>query len=236
MAADEIDYVIEGDFSPMLIITLDPGEAVQAEAGSMVMMDPDIEMSTQMPGGFLGSILRKVSGETFFMTFFSNDGRGRRTVSFASPMPGQIRPLDLAAEGGAFYCQRRAYLASAKGIGITIALTRRLTSGLFGGEGLILQKLEGEGWAFLAAGGTMVERVLQAGERISVSTGHLVGFSASCDYSITVQRGIKNMLFGGEGLFVTHVTGPGKVIVQTQPIADLALSLHALVPKERRDE
>lgn len=232
MAADEIDYTIEGDFSPMLTVTLDPGEAVQAEAGSMVMMEPDIEMSTGMPGGFLGSILRKVSGETFFMTFFSNTGRSRRSVCFASPMPGQIRALDLAAEGGAFFCQRRAYLASAKGIGITIALTRRLTSGLFGGEGLILQKLEGDGWAFLAAGGTLVERVLQAGERVSVSTGHLVGFSASCDYDISFQRGVKNLLFGGEGLFVTHVIGPGKVIVQTQPIADLALALHALAPKE----
>jgi uncharacterized protein (TIGR00266 family) len=236
MAADEIDYTIEGDFSPMLTVTLDPGEAVQAEAGTMVMMEPDIEMSTEMPGGFFGSIVRKVSGETFFMTFFTNTGRTRRSVSFASPMPGQIRPLDLAAEGGAFYCQRRAYLASAKGIGISIALTKRLSSGLFGGEGLILQKLEGDGWAFLAAGGTLVERTLQANERISVSTGSLVGFSATCDYDIAIQRGIKNMLFGGEGLFVTHVTGPGKVIVQTQPIADLALALHALVPKERRAE
>lgn len=232
MAADEIDYTIEGDFSPMLTVTLDPGEAVQAEAGTMVMMEPDIEMSTEMPGGFFGSILRKVSGETFFMTFFTNTGRTRRSVSFASPMPGQIRALDLAAEGGAFYCQRRSYLASAKGIGITIALTKRLTSGLFGGEGLILQKLEGDGWAFLAAGGTLVERTLGEGERISVSTGSLVGFSAGCDYDISVQRGIKNLLFGGEGLFVTHVTGPGKIIVQTQPIADLALALHALVPKE----
>ncbi len=236
MAADVIDYTIEGDFSPMLTITLDPGEAVQAEAGTMVMMEPDIEMSTGMPGGFLGSILRKVSGETFFMTFFSNTGCARRSVSFASPMPGQIRPLDLAAEGGAFYCQRRSYLASANGIGITIALTRRLTSGLFGGEGLILQKLEGDGWAFLAAGGTLVERTLAAGETVSVSTGCLVGFSATCDYAITIQRGIKNMLFGGEGLFVTQVTGPGRVIVQTQPIADLALALHALVPKESRGE
>ncbi len=232
MAADEIDYTIEGDFSPMLTVTLDPGEAVQAEAGTMVMMEPEIEMSTEMPGGFFGSILRKVSGETFFMTFFTNTGRGRRTVSFASPMPGQIRPLDLGAEGGAFYCQRRAYLASAKGIGISVALTKRLTSGLFGGEGLILQKLEGDGWAFLAAGGTLVERTLGPGDRIAVSTGSLVGFSATCDYDIAFQRGIRNLLFGGEGLFVTYVTGPGKVIVQTQPIADLALALHALVPKE----
>lgn len=234
--ADEIDYEIEGDFSPMLTITLDPGEAVQAEAGAMVMMEPDITMSTEMPGGFFGSVLRKVSGETFFMTFFTNEGSKRRRVSFASPMPGQIRPLDLAAQGGAFYCQRRAYLASARGIEITVALTKRLTSGLFGGEGLILQKLEGDGWAFLGAGGTLIERDLAAGETLTVDTGCLVGFSATCDYDIAFQRGIKNMVFGGEGLFVTHISGPGKVIVQTQPIAELALALHALVPQERRRE
>ncbi|MFX4220476.1 MAG: TIGR00266 family protein [Thalassobaculum sp.] len=234
--ADEIDYEIEGDFSPMLTITLDPGEAVQAEAGAMVMMEPDITMSTEMPGGFFGSVLRKVSGETFFMTFFTNEGSKRRRVSFASPMPGQIRPLDLAAQGGAFYCQRRAYLASARGIEITVALTKRLTSGLFGGEGLILQKLEGDGWAFLGAGGTLIERDLAAGETLTVDTGCLVGFSATCDYDIALQRGIKNMVFGGEGLFVTHISGPGKVIVQTQPIAELALALHALVPQERRGE
>lgn len=234
--ADDIDYEIEGDFSPMLTITLDPGEAVQAEAGAMVMMEPDVTMSTEMPGGFFGSVLRKVSGETFFMTFFTNEGSQRRRVSFASPMPGQIRPLDLAAQGGAFYCQRRAYLASARGIEITVALTKRLTSGLFGGEGLILQKLEGDGWAFLGAGGTLIERDLAAGETLTVDTGCLVGFSATCDYDIAFQRGIKNMVFGGEGLFVTHISGPGKVIVQTQPIAELALALHALVPQDKRGE
>ncbi|WPZ36075.1 TIGR00266 family protein [Thalassobaculum sp. OXR-137] len=232
--ADEIDYEIEGDFSPMLTITLDPGEAVQAEAGAMVMMEPDITMSTEMPGGFFGSVLRKVSGETFFMTFFTNEGRQRRRVSFASPMPGQIRPLDLAKQGGAFYCQRRAYLASARGIEITVALTKRLSSGLFGGEGLILQKLEGDGWAFLGAGGTLIERQLAKGETLTVDTGCLVGFSATCDYDIAFQRGIKNLVFGGEGLFVTHISGPGTVIIQTQPIAELALALHDLVPKEQR--
>lgn len=234
--ADDIDYEIEGDFSPMLTITLDPGEAVQAEAGAMVLMEPDVTMSTEMPGGFFGSVLRKVSGETFFMTFFTNEGNERRRVSFASPMPGQIRPLDLAAQGGAFYCQRRAYLASARGIEITVALTKRLTSGLFGGEGLILQKLEGDGWAFLGAGGTLIERDLAAGETLTVDTGCLVGFSATCDYDIAFQRGIKNMVFGGEGLFVTHISGPGKVIVQTQPIAELALALHALVPQDKRGD
>src|SRR3546814_18007619 len=134
----------------MLSINLDPGGAVQAEAGSMVMMQPDIGMSTEMPGGFFGSILRKVSGETFFMTFFTNTGRERRTVCFASPMPGQLHALHLAAEGGAFFCHRRSYLARATGLGNTIALTRSLLSGLFGGAGCILQKMEGDGWAFMA--------------------------------------------------------------------------------------
>lgn len=234
--ADDIDYTIEGDFSPMLTVTLDPGEAVQAEAGAMVMMEPDIEMSTEMPGGFLGSIVRKAAGESFFMTFFTNTGSARRRVSFAAAMPGQVRPIDLGAEGGAFLCQRRSYLASAKGIEVSVALTKRLSSGLFGGEGLILQKLEGDGWAFVAAGGTLIERQLGAGERLTVDTGCLVGFSAGCDYDIAFQRGVKNLLFGGEGVFVTHISGPGRVILQTQPIAELALALHTLVPKSERGE
>ena len=234
--ADEIDYTIEGDFSPMLTITLDPGEAVQAEAGAMVMMEPDVEMTTEMPGGFLGSLVRKVAGETFFMTFFTNTGPDRRRVCFAATMPGQIRPIDLGAEGGAFLCQRRSYLASAKGIDVSVALTKRLSSGLFGGEGLILQKLQGDGWGFVAAGGTLIERELGPGERLTVDTGCLVGFSASCDYDIALQRGVKNLLFGGEGLFVTHMTGPGRVIIQTQPIAELALALHTLVPRRERGE
>ena len=236
MSADVIDHVIEGDFSPMLTITLDPGEAVQAEAWTMVLMDPDIEMTTEMPGGFFGAIMLKVSGESLFLTFFANTVSRRQDVSFASPMPGQIKAVDLKAEGGEFFCKRRAYLASARGVNVTIALTKRLTSGLLGGEGLILQKLEGDGMCFIAAGGTLVERVLRAGEKVTVATGSFVGFSASCDYYISFQRGIRNMVFGGEGLFVTHVTGPGRIMVQTQPIAELALALHALVPKESRDE
>jgi len=236
MAADEIDYQIEGDFSPMLTIILDPGEAVQAEAGAMVMMEPDIEMSTELPGGFFGAIKRSLGGESLFMTFFTNEGKTRRSVSFASPMPGQIRPIDLANQPDGFYCQRRAYLASARGIDVSVALTKRLTSGLFGGEGLILQKLSGDGYGFVAAGGTLVERQLAAGETLTVDTGCLVGFSGSCDYSIAFQRGIRNMVFGGEGLFVTHVTGPGTVIVQTQPIAELALAMHSLIPAREKGD
>jgi uncharacterized protein (TIGR00266 family) len=231
MAADEIDYWIEGDASPMLTIRLDPGEAVQAEVGTMVMMDPGIEMSTEMPGGLMSSLFRKISGETFFMTFFTNTDDTPRTVSFASPMPGQIRPIDLSQTDGVFFCQRDAYLCSARGVGISIALTKRLSSGLFGGEGLILQKLEGDGMVFLGAGGTIIERTLEAGQTLTIDTGCLVGFSGSCDYDIRFQRGVKNLLFGGEGLFLTEVTGPGIVIIQTQPIAELAMSLHRLMPK-----
>jgi uncharacterized protein (TIGR00266 family) len=230
MAADVIDYAIEGDHSPMLTITLDPGEAVQAEAGTMVMMDQDIEMSTEMPGGLLGGLFRKVSGETFFMTFFTNQGDGRSTVSFASPMPGQIKPIDLTQVGGSFLCQRDAYLCSARGVDISIALTKRLSSGLFGGEGLILQKLEGDGMAFVAAGGTLIERTLAAGESLTIDTGCLVGFSGDCDYEMIFQKGIKNLIFGGEGMFLTRVTGPGIAIVQTQPIAELAMALRRLMP------
>ena len=236
MSADVIDYEIIGDFSPMLTVTLDPGEAVQAEAGTMIMMDPDVEMSTEMPGGFFGAIMHRVGGESLFLTFFTNTGSERRSACFAAPMTGQIKPLDLSDEGGVFYCRRRAYLASARGVDVTVALTKRLTSGLFGGEGLILQKLEGDGMAFVAAGGTLVERTLGEGERVTVDTGSLVGFSATCDYDIAFQRGIRNLVFGGEGLFVTHVTGPGKIIVQTQPIAELALALHALVPSSEKGD
>ncbi|MDA1309885.1 MAG: TIGR00266 family protein [Proteobacteria bacterium] len=232
MASDEIDYRIEGDASPLLTIDLDPGEAVQAEAGTMVMMDPGIEMSTEMPGGMMAGLFRKFSGETFFMPFFSNTADDVRSVSFASPMPGQIKAIDLSKTGGVFFCQRDAYLCSARGVGISIALTKRLTSGLFGGEGLILQKLEGDGMAFLGAGGTLIERSLGAGETLTVDTGCLVGFSGSCDYDIRFQRGVKNLLFGGEGLFLTEVTGPGTLIIQTQPIAELALALKRLMPKD----
>ena len=232
MAADDIEYRIEGDASPLLTIILDPGEAVQAEAGTMVMMDPGIEMLTEMPGGLMGGLFRKFSGETFFMPFFSNTADEKRSVSFASPMPGQIKAIDLLANGELFFCQRDAYLCSAKGVGISIALTKRLTSGLFGGEGLILQKLEGDGLAFLGAGGTLIERTLGAGETLTVDTGCLVGFSGTCDYDIRFQRGVKNLLFGGEGLFLTEVTGPGTLIIQTQPIAELAMALKRLMPPD----
>lgn len=235
MAADVIDYRIEGDHAPLLTVTLDPGEAVQAEAGSMVMMEDGVVMKTEMSGGLISSLFRKVSGETFFMTFFVNEAKTRRDVAFAGAMPGQIRPIDLKAAGGAFYCQRDAYLCSAKGVAISIALTKKLTAGFFGGEGLILQKLEGDGLAFLNAGGTLVERTLGPGETLTVDTGCLVGFSGGVSYEITFQKGVKNLLFGGEGIFLTRVTGPGQVILQTQPIAELALALYRLMPKEKGD-
>lgn len=231
MAADVIDYRIEGDHAPLLTVTLDPGEAVQAEAGAMVMMDQGIRMTTELSGGLLGGLFRKLSGESLFLTYFINDASERQDVCFAGSMPGQIRPIDLTQTGGEFFCQRDAYLCSARGVDVSIALTKRLGAGFFGGEGLILQKLEGDGLAFLNAGGTLVERELAAGQSVVVDTGSLVGFSGSCDYDIRFQKGIRNLVFGGEGLFVTHVTGPGLIIVQTQPIAELAMSLARLMPK-----
>ncbi|MBO6560301.1 MAG: TIGR00266 family protein [Nisaea sp.] len=234
MAADVIDYRIEGDHAPLLTVTLDPGEAVQAEAGAMVMMDQGIRMTTELTGGLLGGLFRKFSGESLFLTYFINEADERQDVCFAGSMPGQIRPIDLSKNGGLFYCQRDAYLCSARGVDVSIALTRKLGAGFFGGEGLILQKLEGDGFAFLNAGGTLVERELGEGQRITVDTGCLVGFSGTCDYDIAFQKGIRNLVFGGEGIFVTHVTGPGHVIVQTQPIAELAMSLARLMPKEEK--
>ena len=230
--ADQIDYEISGDYSPMLTVILDPEEAVQAEAGALMMMDAGIKMTTEMSGGFFGGLMRKVSGESFFMPFFTNETDDRRKVCFASPMPGQIRALDLTDVGGEFLLQRDAYLCSAKGVEVSIALTKRLSSGLFGGEGLVLQKLKGDGLAFLGAGGSLLERDLGPGEQLMVDTGCLVGFSASCDYEITFQKGLKNLLFGGEGIFLTRVTGPGKVFIQTQPVAELAMALARYMPFE----
>ncbi|OFX14685.1 MAG: TIGR00266 family protein [Alphaproteobacteria bacterium RIFOXYD12_FULL_60_8] len=230
MCADKIDYVIEGDYSPMLTITLDPGEAVQAEAGAVVMMEDGVAMQTEMAGGLLGGLMRKVSGENFFMPYFTNQASSPKRVSFASSMPGQVVPVNLTDHGGVFLCQRDAYLCSAKGIEISIALTKKLSSGLFGGEGLVLQELKGDGLAFLSAGGTLVQRDLRAGESLTVGTGCVVGFAKSCDYSITFQKGVKNLIFGGEGLFLTKLTGPGRVIIQTQPVAQLALALSKYMP------
>lgn len=183
-----------------VVITLDPGETVQAEAGSMMYMEENIEMNSEMQGGLLGGIKRKLGGESLFVTTSTNNGSGIKTVSFAAPYPGKILPVNLA-ETGTIICQRDAYLCSSLGINISVTFTRRLGAGFFGGEGFILQKLSGDGYAFIHAGGTVIEHELDASESIKVDTGCLVAITESVSYDIEMVKGIKTMLFGGEGLF-----------------------------------
>lgn len=235
MGADIIDYRILGDDMQAVVITLDPGEAVVAEAGAMLYMDPDIEMATQLSmktgpgGGVFGKLFeagkRVVTGESFFITYFANEGRVRRDCAFAAPYPGRVVPLELAEHGGQIVCQKDSFLCAARGVEIGIALQRKLGVGLFGGEGFILQKLtapSGNGQAFLHAGGTIIERELARGETLRVDTGCLVAMEKTVSYDIQFVKGIKNKLFGGEGLFYAALSGPGKVWVQTLPFSRLA--------------
>ncbi|MCP4550005.1 MAG: TIGR00266 family protein [bacterium] len=217
----EIDYVIKGDDMQAVVVTLDPNEAVHAEAGAMLYMEDGITMETSTEGGLLKGLKRAIVGESFFITTFEHKGRGRSDVAFAAPYPGKIIPIDLEKEG-TYLCQKDAYLCSAWGIDISIALTKKLGSGLFGGEGFILQKLSGDGLAFVHAGGTVLERTLAPGESLRVDTGCLVAFQESVDYDIQFVGGFKNTLFGGEGLFFAVLRGPGKVYLQTLPFSRLA--------------
>lgn len=241
MNAHEIDYEIHGEEMQYVSVELDPMEAVVAEAGSFMMMDPNIRMETifgdgsQKDTGVLGKIFsagkRILTGESLFMTAFYNDGQVKRSVSFASPYPGKIVPIDLSEKGGKFICQKDAFLCAAKGVSVGIEFSKRLGRGFFGGEGFIMQKLEGDGMAFVHAGGTMARRELQAGEKLRVDTGCLVGFSQTVDYDIEFIGGIRNTLFGGEGLFFATLTGPGVVYIQSLPFSRLADRIWAAAPK-----
>lgn len=219
--ADVLDYRIHGDDLQMVEIGLDPGEGVRAEAGMMMFMEDGIEMQTS--AGSLGKGLKRMlTGESFFVTTFTNNGRAKTRLGFAAPYPGKIIPLDLKEMGGSFLCQRDAFLCAAQGIGIEIAFTKKIGAGLFGGEGFILQRLTGDGMSFLHAGGTILERKLAAGESLRVDTGCLVAFAPSVDYDIQFIGGFKNALFGGEGLFLARLTGPGLVYLQSLPFSRLA--------------
>jgi len=233
-SAHEIDYEIHGNEMQFVEITLDPGEACVAEAGAFFYMDPGIRMETifgdgsakSSGGDLFGKLLsagkRVLTGESLFMTVFDNGGSGQQKVAFASPYPGKIVPLDLRQLGGRMICQKDAFLCAAKGVSVGIAFSKRLGAGLFGGEGFILQKLEGDGLAFVHACGTIHERTLAAGETLRVDTGCLVAFESGIQYDIQMVRGVKTFLFGGEGLFFATVTGPGKVWMQSLPFARLA--------------
>lgn len=243
MAADIIDYRIVGDDMQGVIITLDPGEAVFAEAGGMMYMEDGIQMATTLDpnnqgGGLFGKLLgagkRLLSGESFFITLFGNSAAVRRDVAFATPTPGKIFVADLQQWGGEMIAQKDAFLCAARGIDLDIAFTRKLGAGFFGGEGFILQRLRGDGLAFLSASGTLIERDLRPGESLRVDTGCLVAFQSSVNYDIEMVRGIKNMVFGGEGMFYVKLTGPGRVILQTLPFSRLAARVIAHAPPMQR--
>jgi uncharacterized protein (TIGR00266 family) len=241
MTAHEIDYKIHGEEMQYVEIGLDPQEGVVAEAGSFMMMDDGIKMETIFgdgtanDSGIFGKILgagkRILTGESLFMTVFYNTLSGKRNVSFASPYPGKIIPLDLTEYRGKFICQKDAFLCAAKGVSIGIEFSKRLGRGLFGGEGFIMQKLEGDGLAFVHAGGTIGKKVLKSGETLRVDTGCLVGFTQDIDYDIEFVGGIKNTIFGGEGLFFAKLQGPGTVYVQSLPFSRLAGRVLASAPQ-----
>ncbi|AIQ12279.1 TIGR00266 family protein [Paenibacillus durus] len=236
MGAHEIDYVIMGEEMQCVEVQLDPGESVIAEAGSFMMMDPEIRMETifgdgsnsgQGGGGLMGKLMgagkRVLTGESLFMTVFTHGGGyGRKSVTFAAPYPGKIIPLDLLQYGGKIVCQKDAFLCAAKGVSVGIEFQRKLGAGFFGGEGFIMQKLEGDGLAFVHSGGYVMEKTLQPGEVIRLDTGCLVAMTSSVDYDIEMVKGIKTALFGGEGLFFATLRGPGKIWVQSLPFNRMA--------------
>ena len=249
MQAHEIDYQIFGEEMQYVEIELDPQEVVVAEAGSFMMMDNGIKMQTifgdgsEKEDGILGKLLsagkRVLTGESLFMTAYLNVDQGKRKVSFASPYPGKIVPIDLNKYGGKFVCQKDAFLCAAKGVAVGIDFSRKLGRGLFGGEGFIMQKLEGDGMAFIHAGGTLAQRELQAGEVLKVDTGCIVGFTKDIDYDIEFVGGIKNTIFRGEGVFFATLRGPGVAYIQSLPFSRLADRIIASAPKaggSSRDE
>lgn len=227
-------------------IELDPSETVMAEPGSFMMMDEGVEMQTifgdgsNQQGGLLGKLFsagkRMLTGESLFMTAYTNIGQGKKRITFAAPYPGKIIPLDLHRMGGRVTCQKDAFLCAAKGVAIGIEFQKKLGTGLFGGEGFIMEKLEGDGMAFVHAGGHVEERELQAGELMKVDTGCIVAFTKDIDYDIQFVGGIKNTLFGGEGVFFATLRGPGKVWIQTLPISRLAGRIVAYGSFGRRRE
>jgi len=217
-----IDYEITGDDMQLVEVELDPGEGVRAEAGTMIYMGDSIRMQTDTGGGLFKGFQRMVAGESFFITTFVQEGRGKGHVAFAAPYPGKIIPLKLSDVGGDLLCQKDAFLCADADVEIEVAFTKRLGAGLFGGEGFILQRLTGQGWSFVHAGGTVVKRELSAGQTLRVDTGCVAAFDTSVDYDIEFVGGFKNALFGGEGVFLATLTGPGTVYLQSLPFARLA--------------
>ncbi|HRE38928.1 MAG TPA: AIM24 family protein [Chitinophagaceae bacterium] len=243
----EIDYKLYGEEMQFVEIELDQNETAIAESGSMMMMEDGIQMETifgdgsaQQPTGFFGKLVsagkRVLTGESLFMTAFTNTAGGKRKVSFAAPYTGKIIPMDLQQLGGTIICQKDAFLCAAKGVSVGLHFQRKLGVGIFGGEGFIMQKLEGDGMAFLHAGGYIVEKELKAGEILKIDTGCVVGYSPTVQFDIEFVKGIKNFMFGGEGLFFAKLQGPGKVWIQSLPISRLAGRIVAYGTYKRKEE
>ncbi|CUA83040.1 MULTISPECIES: TIGR00266 family protein [Gulbenkiania] len=241
MGMDVIDYEIFGDDMQYVEVELDPGEAAVGEAGAMYYMEDGISMDTvfgdgsNSGGGLMGKLLgagkRLVTGESLFTTVFVNQARGKRRVAFAASYPGKIVPVHLLELGGTLYAQKDSFLAAAKGVSLGIAFQRKIGTGLFGGEGFIMQKLEGDGYAFLHAGGTLTSRQLAPGEVLRVDTGCVVAYQPTVDFDIEYVGKLKSALFGGEGLFFAKLTGPGHVWLQSLPLSRLADRIVAASPR-----
>lgn len=241
MAMDVVDYEIKGAEMQFVEVELDPGEAAVGEAGSMMFMDAGIAMDTvfgdgsAQQGGIFGKLLgagkRLVTGESLFTTVYTNNSRQKLRVAFAAPYPGKILPMDLRQLGGTLICQKDSFLCAARGVSLGIQLQQKLGVGFFGGEGFIMQKLEGNGLAFVHAGGSLLERELQPGQTLMVDTGCVVAYTPNVSFEIQYVGKIKTALFGGEGLFFAKLTGPGTIWLQSLPFSRLASRIFAAAPQ-----
>lgn len=241
MAMDVVDYEIKGAEMQFVEVELDPGEAAVGEAGSMMFMDAGVSMDTvfgdgrQQSGGLFGKLLsagkRLVTGESLFTTVYTNTVGTKQRIAFAAPYPGKILPMDLSRMGGTLICQKDSFLCAARGVTLGIALQQKLSVGFFGGEGFIMQRLDGDGLAFVHAGGTVLRRDLQPGQTLLVDTGCVVAYTPSVSFEIQYVGKVKTALFGGEGLFFAKLTGPGTVWLQSLPFSRLASRVFAAAPQ-----
>jgi uncharacterized protein (TIGR00266 family) len=242
MAMDVVDYQINGAEMQFVEVELDPGEAAIGEAGSMMFMDAGIAMDTvfgdasgTQGGGLFGKLLgagkRLVTGESLFTTVYTNEATGKRRVAFAAPYPGKILAMDLRRLGGTLICQKDAFLCAARGVALGVYFQQRLSVGFFGGEGFIMQRLDGDGLAFVHAGGTVVQRELAAGQTLFIDTGCIVALTPGVSFEVQYVGKIKTALFGGEGLFFAKVSGPGTVWLQSLPFSRLASRVFAAAPQ-----
>ncbi len=246
--SSDIRYKIHGQDQQFVEITLEPGQAVTAENGSMMFFEPGIQMDTRISDGsvkhsgffssLMGAAKRKVSGENVFLSYFENKSQKSANVAFATPCLGAIIPIDLSYSGGHVMCQRGAFMCSAKGVAISVGLAKRFGAGFFGGEGFIMQSLKGDGLVFLYAGGSTAERLLAPGQKIYIDTGSVVAFESTVDFNVQMVKGIKNMMFGAEELFLATLTGPGKIWIQSVPLPRLAMTLYQKIldvaPKKKK--